>query len=537
MSLHVRPRPAGYRSAPSGPGEEAIIQEARRLRRRRWMIRTAGVALGALTALAVVVVVDRSGGGRPASPATGRDGRPYVNLRAFAGQGTLVFVSGQQLWVIDGADQSVREVATPDGSIPSTPVISPDGAWIAYLVKPAAAAASAPAALWMARADGSDRHQVTAEPIDTAFGWSPTADLFGVVIDTAMSYPSGAHGLAPTTVDLFTPTGSPRQLTAASSPGHSRRVEDAVWSPDGRSVAVSSWDLAVGPATVETYPIDGGAPTTWFSINPGASLPGVCTGCGGGKTIADLSGWWPRWGIGFWVYSSGATRNLDSTPLEVLSAPGATPHIIAHTLSDGITDALSTRANGSLAVVEVTGNTGRSYGQGKQVEVCQAHTFTCSPIPGDNIWAGPSHEPCPTRRCAPTPAAGSPGSAVSLDPAWSPDGNTLAYVKSPTSPTVGWPPLSWYQAHHLFIWNRNTNTSTPVADTAGISVSTWSAHGTRLLYVANDELWLWHRHRTPVAIASPLYPPIEWEEIATDSNISYYGQINWTAQFNWWTPK
>jgi hypothetical protein len=42
--------------------------------------------------------------------------------------------------------------------------------------------------------------------------------------------------------------------------------------------------------------------------------------------------------------------------------------------------------------------------------------------------------------------SGKRGSAVSLDPAWSPDGNLLAYVKLPLADTRGWPSANWLEA-------------------------------------------------------------------------------------------
>jgi hypothetical protein len=37
-----------------------------------------------------------------------------------------------------------------------------------------------------------------------------------------------------------------------------------------------------------------------------------------------------------------------------------------------------------------------------------------------------------------------------------------------------------------------------------------------------------------VEIESPLFPPRQWKTLNGD--ISYYGQIDWTGQFSWWSP-
>ena len=178
--------------------------------------------------------------------------------------------------------------------------------------------------------------------------------------------------------------------------------------------------------------------------------------------IAALAGWWPKWGIGFWVFSSGMVRNLDSTPIELVHAPGATPHIIGWTLSDGVTDAVAASASGSLAIVASTQNAGRDYGTGKEIDTCTLAKEACTPID-------------------------TPASAVSLDPAWSPTANLLAYVRAPTASNAG---SAWYRAHKLYVYNAATRRSTEIAGLDGISVSTWSSDGKSLLYVAGDALWL-----------------------------------------------
>ena len=195
---------------------------------------------------------------------------------------------------------------------------------------------------WLARADGSDRHRIAGA--DAMYGWSSSVDLLAI----------STHGA----IELVSPTGARKQLVA----GTDYRVWNAVWAPSGDALAVSlvSWTRG---SIVRSYPVGGGRPTTWFAINGKQALPGVCTRCGGGGTIADLAGWWPTWGIGFWVFSSGMVHNNDSTPIELVHAPGATPHIIGWTLSDGVTDAVAASSSGSLAIVASTQSAGRDVRQ------------------------------------------------------------------------------------------------------------------------------------------------------------------------------
>jgi hypothetical protein len=253
------------------------------------------------------------------------------------------------------------------------------------------------------------------------------------------------------------------------------------------------------------------------------------------EVLADLTGWWPRWGIAFWAYCCGATRNLDNTPLEVLSAPGARPRLIAETLSDGVTDAVAAGPAGSLAVV-ASSTEGRDIGQGKLVESCHTRTRVCSAVPGGSIWTGPGRDRCAYfsgTPCSAPPRLGTAGSAVSLDPAWSPTAPLLAYVKAPYTFD---PARVWYAAHELFLWNPRSGSTTRLADVSGPSVPTWSRDGSHLLYVSGDGLWLTPvgGGGEPVELEHPLFPEQLWN--TTSALISYFGQIDWTGQFSWSSP-
>jgi hypothetical protein len=518
---------------------DALIREARRLRRRRWFVGSVSALAAVLLAGGLYAATDSSKNPPPLKiVTTSHTTRPYVNAKAFRRLGTLAFISRSRLWVLDGSAQSVKEVDVPGSLTPTSPTLSPDGKWLAFLTSTGSSDSTGIENLWIASGSGADAHEARDLLVNSSFGWSPTTDVLGVVTDATPVTSEGHVAFPhPTAVELVAPDGTARQLLRlpSSDTAPAPSIEDAVWSPTGHAVAVSTLAFAdVGHTVVRSYPVDGGVPTTWFSISNTAQLPGTCTGCGGHDTIADLAGWWSNWGISFWVYSSGAIRNPDNTPLELLTSPGSTPRIIGETLSDGITDSIAASANGSLAIVSSTA--GRSYGQGKDVEICARDTLTCSPIPQASVWNGPDDLSCPLPHCPLGPSPGSSGSGVSLDPQWSPTGTTLAYVKSPDWITPGWPALSWYGTHELFLWNAKTNTSTQIAAVSGVSVPTWSKDGENLLYVANDALWLSSASgSSPVEIESPLFPEQDWRTVATSDTFSYYGQIAWTGQFSWWS--
>ena len=221
--------------------------------------------------------------------------------------------------------------------------------------------------------------------------------------------------------------------------------------------------------------------------------------------------------------------------LELLTAPRATPRVIAQTLSDGVTDAVATAAVVRWRSSPALAASGRAYTQGKTVETCDAHTRACTPLPGAAVWSRER----PSTKC--------PGSCDKLqshrpvrpaqarhpaDPNWSPGGNLREGAKRVSHQP---PSLGWYSAHELFVWNRRTNSTRKLADLGGVSLPTWSANGRWLLYVGNDGLWLGPLSGKPTHIEYPLFPPQQWRRVGND-DLSYYGQIDWSDQFSWWSP-
>ena len=538
------------------PDAQALIKEARRrTRRRRWR---GGVAVVSLVGAGVLAVLGTTGGSSGVVAETA--GRPFVNVRAFSHDGELAFISRGSLWVLDGGLGSLRKVASTsytthaEGNVdfggipahsalvPGSPTFSHDGRWLAYVVPNAAADGSA-SQLWIAHGDGTDAQPVRRLAVDELIGWSPTADVLAATADTqtgAMRFPNGTTGTLQreTVLELVTPSGGTRRLLALPATLRGPQVYDAVWSPNGNAIAVATYEGFPSPlTTIRAYPIAGGTPTTWLVIRARQGLAGICTAACGGVT-ADLAGWWPGWGIAFWALPGALAQTVDATALEVLASPGTTPRLIARTLANGTTDEVATAPNGALALVATTGNAGRVYTQGKAVETCTLPTRICAQLPGDTVWSGATPRfPCPSP-CSQfhRPPPGAPGSAVSLDPAWSSNGEVLAYVEAPSTPTGENPTLAWYGAHELFLWNSRTDKARKLADNGGATVPTWSKDGKQLLYISGDGLWLAPLVAgRPIEIEHPLVPEQVWHAVAANQ-LSFYGQIPWTAHFSWWSP-
>jgi Tol biopolymer transport system component len=478
---------------------EALIKEAHQRKRRRRSI-VSGVVVVVLVAALGGFLLSRSKGGTPTSGVTVRPPAPkgpVVNERAFTGDGQLAFVSRGTLWVLDGSTGALRKISTP-GLVPDDPSFSPDGHWLAFVASKEitsdyggdVVASILSSSLWIARADGTDAHAIGGIAFNAAYGWSPHANLFAVAVGKSTTVPLGSA----TGVDLIDPTGSISQLVVGTL------VTSAVWSPDGSALAVSTQSGPSGPATwkgtLTTYPVDGGSSTMWESL--------------AGSYIVS-AGWWPVWGIGYTTVGVGAvpggSATADGSPFYTLARPGAAPKFLGMTLQNESSGTPSGTSSGWLAFVATSGGVGRSIWQGKQVMVCSPITSDCSAV---------TH----------------PTNTVTLDPIWSPNGASLAYVQGPALQSVGFPQPAvahWYGAHECYLFDPTTGSVQMSSQTRGATVPLWSGDGNSLLYVSNNGLWLNAAlGRPPVEIAHPLFTPGEWP--------SFYGQVGFSDQFSWSSP-
>jgi dipeptidyl aminopeptidase/acylaminoacyl peptidase len=478
------------------PDPDALIKEARdRQRRRRRKVGLAALVLAAGVGTALGIVYG-TGGGRSAVVRIANG--PTVNVAAFAHQGRLAFVSRNSLWVVDGATRSLRKVATPAGLHPLRPSFSRDGKWLAFLETRTPPADVAGGALnysqvWLAHGDGSDPHPVAGLGSAWLVGWSPTADVLAA---SAGPVSKRVPFESLTTLRVVTP-GEPTRVLVRS-----RDVRDAVWSPDGRELAV----VNEAPRLVDTlsvYPLAGGKPTVWATFRPHDHLNGMT------QPLIDTAGWWKGLGIGVWVFGDGAGRNLDATPLDVIARPGAKPRFLADTLSVETTRIVASSSRGLALVADVSHgrNGGRVYWDAKQLQICgTTGTSPCQPIVTDRA-------------------------KVTLDPVWSPNGKQLAFVEAPDRLQGGWGQnvlSKWYGQHVLRVYDLHTHRLRTVAAAKGATIPLWSASGKSLLYVDDDGVWLLPTlDAKPARIATPLFAPSSWP--------SYFGQIAWPSQLSWWS--
>jgi TolB protein len=450
---------------------EALIEEARRRQRHR-RFAVAGATAAVIAGLVAYLSVSRTSV-PPKAPAatslTTASPGPIVDAKAFHGHGNLAFVSRDQLYVLDGSTGKLTAVTsgTRVTGAPSAPSFSPNGKWLAYSFGNGGAG--------VANADGTSAETIMTT--GSSPGWMPNNEL-----------------LVGTTLFRLSPSG--RAITAGSvSP-------DLVgWAPDGSGYAFVQPIVKNGPngsfRGVEQLQLANtltGTRTVWRSTSISfARATGFHGNFVKGVIVLPHHG-----GLLFWVDpDQSASLAADGMRVYEVRSARATPIDLAVTVGQTV----SVGSNGVLAI----GSGGNRYAwMTKTVETCVIATANCSDVR-------------------------TPAGDVTIDPAWSPNGKTLAFVEAPSSSASDFfqPTLTkWYSTHHLWLLSSSSSVPTEVRDTAGASVPVWSSNGKSVLYESGDALWLIGRPgATPTQVASPLFWSGAWP--------SYYGQIDWSGQFSW----
>lgn len=395
---------------------------------------------------------------------------PVVNYHAFAGHGDLAFVSLGALYVLDGARHRLVKLVPLAGGA-SNPHFSPNGEWLTYFDGECADC------FYLAHADGSGARRV---PLSTNGGgrvvWLPDSRL--LVGDT--TYRVKAAG------ELATTGRVPAHLVAWSPGWDEFAFETAQVKTSADGAFRGKWALELASSIT-------GKRTVWYqsqiSFDPRSGRGFQGDQFAGAQVL-------PRHeGVLFSVDPGNSADDSGGRPLYWLATPRGKPFALGRSRQ-----ATSVSRIGVLAV----GAGGNEYAwMDKHVDICRPAPLRCSTL-------------------------SVPPGQLAFDPAWAPDGGTLALVEAKAETAEDFEPstvANWYSTHHLFLWAVGSPRPVLVPGTQGAAAPTWSADGKSVLYVAQDYLWLLRDGSRPAKLAGPVLVRGDWG--------AFFGQIDWQSDFAW----
>lgn len=409
---------------------------------------------------------------------TAAPGAPTPRVEAFHGLGKLAYVRDGHLYILNGETDRLLEV--PGTKAPGALAWSADGEWLAFR--------DGETGLFLADGATGRAHEIPGIPGQLGdFAWSPTGSALAVSIAL---YEKGPEGPATGEIWLIDDPArpQPRRLAATNTPAGALH-----WAPDGKRLAYAITLPYTNPESrsdvLEVIPTSGGQPERWYT----AESAGL-----------DPAGWWPDGkGILFWLRPMHCVScAMDGRPLQSLAAGAARPLALPDTLLHR--DWLSWAPDGRSLLIVRGG--GRITWDMKQLATCDVTTGKCRDLP-------------------------QPETAVSLDPAYAPDGSRIAFVRAARRPGQ-WgfgnqdELRAWVDS--LTLWtSRPDGSEARQIGAAGsrIYAPAWAADSRHLLYVLDSAVWVIDADRPEPRQVAVLTAPA--------SLFGYYGYIGWAHQVAW----
>jgi Tol biopolymer transport system component/DNA-binding CsgD family transcriptional regulator len=420
--------------------------------------------------------------------ATQEEPEPPENL------GRLVYKDGGDIWTL--ALPKGAPVRLTDDGRNHAPQWSPSGEWL-LCEKPVE---RAPSELWVMRQDGTDARQVDTDVYQQeGYRWAPNDDRLAYI----------TRGSAALVVETADGSGHRELLSAAAQQWDSigPYVE---WSPDGQWIATTA-------AARDPFPAD--YVGLWALRADGNEARELVAARDAGYGLL-VAGWAPDGATVLYSLQPSFSASFQADGLQwraaALDAATSAPDTSGGIAPEGMVLRYEDfRDASSLGQIVVARGGGRYSTERKTLSLVD---FSAGVMFTDL-----------------TP----PGFAAT-SPAWSPDSSTIAFAMQPESVTGD---LASADQKRIWLIDAEGANQRRLNDIeAWQERPQWSLDGRYVLYVrpAGDteapgtaELWL---HDLSSGSETRVLRGIEYASDAIETNIGYYGHLDWSQVFDWWQP-
>jgi dipeptidyl aminopeptidase/acylaminoacyl peptidase len=402
-------------------------------------------------------------------------------------KGLVAYIQGGDLWVKELPEGEAKQLTT-SGDI-TNPRWSPSGQWLVYLKGDH---------LWVVQRSGTGMKPLEKGSPVRQFAWSPVSDT--------LAYSSRNGSLWVVSVSDWVE----REIVVNPGGIRGTGVLGLAWSPDGEWIAYE-WREGLTYQGLWKISADGGEPTELYVSGVPEKGEAVLAGWGGGGRF-----------LLFWQGDIlSASMLADGVPLYAIPAGGGTPVSLADAVLVHTDFVVAQPIDGEQVAVIAGGYRGAWTNKALRV----------------------------VRPAGGTGEALTPPSQAASSPAWSPDGQRIAFSAMPDEGD-----LVGGETARQGLMQRRISVVSAQGDPQPRQLTNdlayrderplWSAEGSHILFVRMDDreqisLWLMPvGEGEPRAVDSvprlvaeglgPLPgPPSGW--------FGYYGHIEWDGLFDWWT--
>jgi Tol biopolymer transport system component len=392
--------------------------------------------------------------------------------------GMLAYIEEGDLWVKLLPSGRARRLTT--SGLTTAPGWSPSGQWLAYLKD---------SKLWVVRSSGTNARALSPSTKVHTFAWSPVSEVIAYVTHAGSLHVAGVS------------EQQDRELIAGNESKERVRVSSVAWSPRGKWLGCIQEKLGKEGQELEQHAglwrmqADGSKAKELFNTGTPAQDGLIVAGWSLDDQYILI---WP-------VHNFSSSLLADGTSLMAIPAGGSKPReLVRSMLAFG--DFLAWSPDGRL--LAVTEGSGRETWSHKRLAVVELASGTLTYLTDDKTAA--------------------------LFPAWTPDGQRIAYVAAPDR-SFGGGKAAKTAAAERRIWVMRRDGSEKRQLTHDVAYQDerprWSAEGSHILFARLDRqnrasLWLMRNAGSELQQVAELSPAPEW--------FGYYGYINWDSYFAWW---